>query len=207
MALPATVNYISIQEYLEVEERSVEKHEYYAGEVFAMAGAGYNHNLIVRNALSSIDNFLKGKPCNIFPSDLKVHIEANSLFTYPDLSVICDGPQFWNDRTDTVLNPTLLIEVLSKSTQQYDKLEKFHLYRDIPSLKEYIVIYSWEMRLEQYVKKSAKEWLLTEFRIPNEQVKFSSIPFSLELHEFYRDVDFALETKPLPLSSASGGET
>ncbi|MGN6400778.1 MAG: Uma2 family endonuclease [Flavisolibacter sp.] len=195
MALPASIKHISIQEYLEAEELSVEKHEYYAGEVFAMAGAGYNHNLIVRNSLSSIDNFLKGKSCNIFPSDLKVHIEANSLFTYPDLSVICGDPQFWNGRTDTVLNPSMLIEVLSKSTQQYDRLEKFHLYREIPSLKEYVIIYSWEMRLEQYVKKSPNEWLLTEFKLPDEQIKFNSIELSIALQEFYRDVDFTLETK------------
>lgn len=194
MAIPAAKS-ISIEEYLEAEETSTEKHEYYAGEVFAMAGAGYNHNLIVRNSLSAIDNFLKGKPCNVFPSDLKVHIESNSLFTYPDLSVICGEPQFWDGRTDTVLNPSLLIEVLSKSTHQYDKLEKFHLYRDIPSLKEYIVIYSWEMRLEQYVKKSTNEWLLTEFRLPGEQVRFSSIECSIPLQEFYRDVDFTLEAK------------
>src|SRR2546423_718598 len=109
--------YKSIEEYLELDEKSPEKSEYYQGEIFAMAGASFAHNQIVRNTLTAIDNYLKDTKCQIFPSDLKVHIEANSLFTYPDLSIICGKPEFWHNRTDIVTNPSVMIEVLSKGTK------------------------------------------------------------------------------------------
>lgn len=182
----------TIEEYLEMEELSLEKNEYYRGDVFTIAGAGFIHNQIVRNSLTAIDNFLRGKECQVFPSDLKVHIEPNSLFTYPDLSIICGKPQFWNKRTDVITNPVVIIEVLSKSTKDYDHGEKFALYRDIPSLQEYILISSGEVRFEQFIKQSPNEWRFTEYKSAEESFTINTIHFTTSLKEIYRDVDFGV---------------
>src|SRR5690349_19758494 len=117
-AIPAS-KYISIEDYLAAEEIALEKHEYYKGEVFAMAGAGIAHNRIVRNTSTEIDSFLRDKDCEIFPSDLRIFIESNSLFTYPDLAIFCEPIKLYENRTDTSTNPVVIIEVLSKSTQDY----------------------------------------------------------------------------------------
>jgi Uma2 family endonuclease len=177
---------------LAYEDQSLEKNEYYQGEIFAMAGASFAHNQIVRNALSEIDQFLKDKNCRIFPSDLKVYIEANSLFTYPDLSIICDKPQFWGKRTDIITNPSVIIEVLSPATKDYDRGEKFMLYREIPTLKEYILISSTQMRLEQYIKQAPHEWKFVEYKLAGEVININTINYTTPLQTFYRDVDFNL---------------
>ena len=192
MSSAPALKYISIEEYLELEEKSPEKNEYYQGEIFAMAGGSFAHNQVVGNTIVDIGQFLKDKKCRIFPSDLKVHIEANSLFTYPDLSIICGKPEFWNNRTDTVLNPSVIIEVLSPRTNDYDHGEKFMLYRNIPSLKEYILIASTEVRLEQYIKQTPNEWKFIEYKSAEDQITIPTINFSTLLQEFYRDVDFSL---------------
>lgn len=199
MSTAPALKYKSIEEYLELEEKSLEKNEYYQGEIFAMAGASFAHNQIVRNALTALDNFLRNTKCQVFPSDLKVHIESNSLFTYPDLSIICGKPEFWNSRIDTILNPSVIIEVLSPATKDYDHGEKFTLYRNIPSLKEYILISSTEVRLEQYIKQAPNEWKFIEYQSAEEQITIAAVSFSTLLQEFYRDVDFSLakETPPL----------
>lgn len=199
MSSAPALKYKSIEEYLELEEKSPEKNEYYQGEIFAMAGASFAHNQIVRNALTALDNHLRNTKCQIFPSDLKVHIEANSLFTYPDLSIICGKPEFWNNRTDTILNPSVIIEVLSPRTNDYDHGEKFMLYRNIPSLKEYILISSTEVRLEQYIKQAPNEWKFIEYQSSEEQITIPTINFSTLLQEFYRDVDFSLAGEKPPL--------
>lgn len=199
MSRAPALKYKSIEEYLELEEKSLEKNEYYQGEIFAMAGASFAHNQIVGNVMVDIGQFLRDKKCRIFPSDLKVHIESNSLFTYPDLSIIRGKPEFWNSRTDTILNPSVIIEVLSPATKDYDHGEKFTLYRNIPSLKEYILISSTEVRLEQYIKQAPNEWKFIEYQSAEEEITIPTISFSTLLQEFYRDVDFSLakETPPL----------
>jgi Uma2 family endonuclease len=119
-----------------------------------MAGAGFIHNQIAGNVMTDIGQFLKNKNCRIFTSDLKIHVESNSLFTYPDLSIICGRPEFRKDREDIFLNPSVIFEILSGSTHIYDRIEKFSLYREISSFREYILISSRTMRLEQYIKQS-----------------------------------------------------
>ena len=131
--LPILLNK-TIEEYLEFEDASDEKDEYYQGEIFTMAGGTIDHNRVIRNTITSIDQYLKNKTCQLYPSDLKVYIEANSLYTYPDVSIICDAPEFYLDRNDTILNPSVIIEVLSPGTKDYDRGGKFVLYRQIPSL-------------------------------------------------------------------------
>lgn len=188
-AVPA-VKYVSIEEYLATEERSQEKHEYYAGEVYAMAGAGVPHNRIVRNALSNIDAFLRGKNCEVFPSDLKINVQTKSSFVYPDLSIVCNGLQFYRDRNDVITNPSVIIEVVSQHTERYDRGKKFMLYRQIPSLKEYFLISSMEMRVEKFTKTAPDAWTMKEFIAPKDAVLVDSIGCELTVAEFYRDVTF-----------------
>jgi Uma2 family endonuclease len=181
----------SVEEYLEIEEKSLEKHEFYQGEIFAMAGASIEHNHIVRNALLSIGNFLSGKgSCDIFPSDLRIYIEANSLFTYPDLSIICGEIQTLENYKDNVTNPSVLIEVLSPSTADYDRGGKFKLYRDIPSLKEYILISSTEILIEKYEKQSDGTWVLHEYKNATDIFTISTIGLQLAVNSFYENVVF-----------------
>lgn len=187
-AVPAT-KFISVAEYLQIEETAVEKSGYYKGEVFGMSGGSVNHNRVVRNALTAIDNFLKGQSCEVFPSDMRVHIEANSLFTYPDLSIICGDIAYLEDRKDTVLNPSVIIEVLSPSTAGYDQGDKFKLYRDISSLKEYILIASTEQMVQRYLKQAPHHWAFSDVRDLDGLFQVETIGFSCLLKELYRNVD------------------
>lgn len=188
-AVPA-IKLIPVDEYLAMETDTGVKHEYYRGEIFAIAGGTIAHNQVVRNTLTSIDNFLKNEYCQVFPSDLKVHVEANTLFTYPDLSIVCKEPQRWNNRNDVITNPVVLVEVLSKKTQNYDRGQKFKLYRSLPSLKEYILISSVETAAEFYVKQPTGFWTLHETTNPEDTFKIETIQFSCALKELYRNVAF-----------------
>lgn len=188
-ALPATKLYTS-EEYLLIEETAIEKHEYYQGEIFAMSGGSINHNTISGNVFGEVRQFLKGKSCRIFNSDQKVRIEANTLFTYPDLSIVCGPIEFWNNRNDTILNPSVIIEVLSPSTSGYDHGQKFKLYRDIPSLKEYILIASTEVMVERYLKQSEHFWNYRETKRMENEFLVETIGFSCPITEIYRDVAF-----------------
>ena len=132
MALP---KFITPEEYLRLERASQEKHEYFKGEIFAMTGATENHNIIAGSTFAALYSELRKKPCQIYPSDMRVRIPATGLYTYPDISVVCGTPEFEDDGLDTLLNPTVIIEVLSPSTEPYDRGKKFQHYRTIPTLK------------------------------------------------------------------------
>ena len=188
-AVPA-LKFISIEDYLSLEETAQEKHEYYRGEIFAMAGGTIAHNQIVSNMVSEVNFFLREKDCQVFPSDLKVHNEANSLFTYPDISIVCGEPQKWQGRNDTITNPVVIIEVLSESTQLYDRGQKFKLYRSIPSLKEYLLVSSLEFLVEHFTKQAEDAWNFRELSNPEDRLTIESIGFSCPLKELYRNVTF-----------------
>lgn len=188
-AVPA-LKFISIEDYLSLEETAQEKHEYYRGEIFAMAGGTIAHNQIVSNMVSEVNFFLREKDCQVFPSDLKVHNEANSLFTYPDISIVCGEPQKWQGRNDTITNPVVIIEVLSESTQLYDRGQKFKLYRSIPSLKEYLLVSSLEYMVEHFTKQAEDAWNFRELSNPEDRLTIESIGFSCPLKELYRNVAF-----------------
>lgn len=131
-------NFITELEYLDAERVSFEKHEYYKGEIFAMSGASIPHNKIFSNLFGTLYSKSKGKPCQPYGSDLRIHIPLNSLYTYPDLSIICGEPETTDENFDSVINPTVIFEILSKSTRNYDLGQKFELYRQITTLREYI---------------------------------------------------------------------
>lgn len=176
-------------EYLEMEIVSAEKHEYYQGEIFGMAGATVEHNRIVSNTLIGLGSKLSNRDCVPFTSDLRVNIEANALYTYPDITVVCGEIEKLPNAFDTIINPTLIIEVLSASTKDYDRGTKFMLYRDIPSLKEYIVIDSTgNVHLEKFYKNADGLWILNEYKSSEDSVSLQSLEIDLSMADIYRGV-------------------
>lgn len=178
--------YYTIEEYLELEDAATEKHEYYQGEIFAMSGAKIQHNIVSKNILVALDKKLDGKPCQPFNSEMRIHIEKNTLFTYPDISVICDDPQTRNNDDMNVLNPTVIFEVLSPSTKNYDRRDKFKLYRDIDTLKEYVLVDPVKISIEAYHINSDGYWELREYKDINDSLSLDSIQVSLPLVEIYK---------------------
>ncbi len=181
----------SIEEYLEKELESEEKHEYYNGEIFAMAGATLQHNIVSKNILSSLDQMLHGHACQPFNSETRVHIEKNSLFTYPDISVICSDPITRNNDDMNVLNPTVIFEVLSPSTRSYDQVEKFDMYKSIPSLKEYVLVEPETISVEVYFLAPGGEWERTTHSSIEDQLVLRSIGASLQLKNIYRNTEIS----------------
>lgn len=186
-AIPKTV--ISEKEYLEEERKALNKSEYYKGEIFAMAGATEEHNAIVGAILGELYGFLKGKSCKVYPSDLRVHNNENTLYTYPDVTIVCGKVEFIDDEFDTILNPTVLFEVLSPSTEDYDRGTKFKLYRSIPSLKNYILISSTEYAAEVYTRIENDEWRLNTAKGKDGHIHINAIDYNLSLADVYSQVD------------------
>jgi len=173
------------QEYLELERAAEYKSEYYQGEIFAMAGASRNHNRIVGNLNGELYIFLKGKSCSSYSNDLRTHIPGNGLYTYPDVLVVCGEEEYVDEEFDTLLNPTIIIEVLSESTADYDQGSKFAFYRSISTLEEYVVIDSRSIKAIVW-KKERGTWLLaTETKDLESSIELASIGLSLPLRVIY----------------------
>ena len=179
---------VSIEEYLEMEQSSIEKHEYYKGEIFAMSGAKMPHNTISKNLLGTLFTMLKGKKCQPYGSDVRIHIESNTLFAYPDISIICDEVITRNNDDINVLNPVVIIEILSHSTKNYDRGEKFKLYRDIPTLKEYILIDSESIHIETFRLNEKNHWELEEYNFVAEELYVKAINEKILIADIYEGV-------------------
>lgn len=177
------------EEYLALERQAQCKSEYYAGEIFAMAGASRWHNLIVTNVVREISLQLKGRPCTTYPSDMRVKVSPTGLYTYPDVTVVCGDAQFEDTQQDTLLNPTLIVEVLSESTEAYDRGGKFAYYRKLPSLLEYVLIAQTKPHVEHYVRQPDNRWLLAEADQLHDAIHLPSIDCRLALAEVYDKVD------------------
>ncbi|HNN07206.1 MAG TPA: Uma2 family endonuclease [Leptospiraceae bacterium] len=158
--------FLTEEEYLNLERNSSSKNEFFRGELFAMAGAKEKHNLIVTNLIRDISTALKKTPCRVYPSDMRVKVSASGLYTYPDISLVCEKPKFTDGRNNTLLNPSVIIEVLAESTESYDRGKKFELYRTLPSLKEYILVSSEQKKLESFLNR-ADGWMMLESIIGN----------------------------------------
>ncbi len=175
----------TIEEYLEMENAAVEKSEYYEGEIFAMSGAKLPHIIINKNVFGGLWISLKGKSCQPYGNDLRIHISRNTLFTYPDIAIICGKVETLNDDDYNALNPSVIIEILSPSTKNYDRGDKFKLYRDITSLKEYILIDSESISIEAFRINASGFWQLQEYKSIDEQLSFPFLQLSIELKEIY----------------------
>jgi len=168
-----------------MENTSDTKHGYYQGEIFAMPGPKVPHNVIAANLFGNLWEKLKGKPCQPFSSDQRIHIEENSLFTYPDVSVICGDVATFNNDNWNALNPTIIFEVLSPSTRNYDPGEKFSLYRDIKTLKEYILIDSKTVSVEAYRMNDKGYWVLNAYSETADLLVLSTIDVAIPLADIY----------------------
>ena len=183
-------NYISQQAYLEMERAALDKHEYYQGEIFAMSGASLKHNRVFTNLFGEIQNKLKGKSCQPYSNDLRIHIPKNTLYTYPDISIICGEVELTDDKFDTATNPIVIIELLSKSTRNYDRFEKFSLYREIASLKEYILIDTQKLHIEKHIRNADNSWQLTDYYSISDSITCSSVNVTVSLTDIYSGISF-----------------
>ncbi len=186
MGMPAEKTNVSIKEYLELEDAAIEKHEFINGEIFAFAGASFNHAEIISNISFCIRSKMK-KKCRVLSNDIKVTVENS--FYYPDILALCNEPQFYEERNDTITNPVLIIEVLSKSTMDFDRGSKFEAYRKIATLQEYVLIDQYRVHVEQYTRNK-KEWILREFDLETDTLTFSSLATGVKINDFYKNISF-----------------
>jgi Uma2 family endonuclease len=191
---------LSEEEYLAIERKAPFKSEYYRGEMFAMAGASRAHNRLVANLVTEINAQLRNRPCELYPSDLRVHVPAITWYTYPDVTATCGEPQFDDATIDTLLNPTFIAEVLSESTESYDRGRKFELYQSIPSLREYLLISSDRVRVELYTIQPDGKWLLTTAGRLDDTIVLDSIGCRIAIADLYDKVE--LEARPLRSETA-----
>lgn len=187
---PNPIPRMSPEEFLEFERSSDERHEYRNGEIFAMSGAKRAHNLISVNLAAELRTGLKGRDCETYASDMRIWVGIAALYTYPDMVVVCGELQFLDTTQDTLVNPTVLIEILSESTEAYDRGRKFEYYRKIDSLKEYILIAQTHPYIEKYVKHGDGFWLLSEIAGIDSFLKIESIDCTIPLAEIYDKIDF-----------------
>lgn len=180
-------------EYLTMERASEEKHEYLDGEIYLMSGASRNHNRVMANTLASLHNQLRQSPCEVFPSDMRVKVTDTGLYTYPDISVVYGEPELEDTSLDTLLNPTLIIEVLSPATESYDRGRKFQHYRALPSLQEYVLISQEAAHIEPHVRQPNDAWLLSDAAGLEATLDLSSIGCRLALADVYEKVSFETE--------------
>jgi Uma2 family endonuclease len=180
--------FVTPEEYLALERKAEYKSEYLHGEIFAMTGASRKHNLVAGNIFGELRQQLKGRQCEVYMSDMRVKVTATGLYTYPDVVVVSGEPKFEDEYVDTLLNPTLLVEVLSQSTERYERIAKSSYYRTLDSLAEHLLVAQDEVRLEQYVKQANGQWVLFECSSLDNVVELPSISCSLGLRDVYDKV-------------------
>ena len=182
--------YLSPEDYLALERSAEFKSEYFDGEIFAMVGASESHNLIVINTIRELSIQLKKRPCKVYANDMRVKVSLTGLFAYPDVVVVCGKTHFDDSHLDTLLNPTLIVEVLSDSTEAYDRGRKFEHYRKLESLAEYVLIAQHRPHVESYRQQPEQRWVLTESDGLDGSLRLDAIDCELALAEIYDKVEF-----------------
>ncbi len=177
--------FLTPEQYREIERKAEYKSEYYKGEMFAMAGGTSPHALLAVQTLRLLGNALEGRDCLVYNSDMRVLINSTGLYTYPDASVVCGEPRFFDDVEDTLLNPGVIIEVLSPSTEAYDRGRKFEHYREIPSFRHYVLISSDRVHVDLYTRGEDGRWMLTSASGPAEVIDLTSVNCSLCIADLY----------------------
>ena len=189
MSSIAARTYLSPEEYIAAERKATLKSEYLSGEIVAMSGASDAHNLVTMNTSNALYNQLVDRGCRIYASDMRVGISTGVSYFYPDIAVTCDKPRFEDDVFDTLINPQVIIEVLSDSTAGYDGGEKFIRYRQLESLQEYILISQDQVLVEHYLRQGER-WVLSKFSTFEDVLPLASIEVELPLRQIYRFVEF-----------------
>ncbi|MBI5653021.1 MAG: Uma2 family endonuclease [Chloroflexi bacterium] len=177
------------EEYLNMEEAAAYKSEYYNGEIFAMAGGTSDHSLVAVSLTVELGQQLKGKPCRLYNSDMRLYIKQGGLFTYPDIMVVCGKIEFMANRKDTLANPLLIVEVLSDSTRAYDRGEKFNFYKTLPTLQEYILVECETARVERY-QRAGEKWTVETYEGLDAIVPLESIDCQVVLKMIYDKVSW-----------------
>ena len=188
----------TVEAYLEIERSGLVKHEYYRGEIFALAGSSEAHNLILTNLLTSLNLQLRNRPCKVYPSDMRVKIPKTGLYTYPDVSIVCGTPQFDDLKRDTLTNPLIVVEILSPSTEGYDRGKKFQNYRTVATLQEYILVSQDEYHIEHYINQNNGNWLLTSYDEINTSIHLKAIDCTLIFEDIYNKVDIESSNEDEP---------
>lgn len=181
------------EQYLARERQATTKSQYYQGQIFAMAGASREHNLIVANLVASIHAGLRGKPCEVYPSDMRVKVQASGLYTYPDVTIVCGEPQFEDAHVDTLVNPLVLFEVISESTEGYDRGAKAMQYRQLPSLQQLVLIASDRVHVESYRRGADGGWTLWESSDQTGSLPVPAADVMLSIAEIYQRVEFPMD--------------
>ena len=190
MMIATEQRYYSHEEYLELEVNSQERHEYIDGQIIPMTGGTPNHNQIALNLSGALNFALKRQPYRVFVTDQRLWIPKKRIHTYPDVMVVQGQLEFQAGRRDTIENPLMIAEVLSKSTKSYDRDEKFAAYRTIPSFREYLLIDQYTLHVEQYSKTDNNRWIFTEYEDEDGTISLASVPFEIVLADIYDKVDF-----------------
>lgn len=181
----------SLEEYLELEKHSEEKLEFWDGDVWSMSGASFAHNIIVRNLNTELDLKLRDKGCHVFPADLRIKVPTYSPYRYPDLTALCGKPEIEElGGTDMLVNPQLIIEVLSDSTEAFDRGDKFSYYKSVESFSEYLLVAQHRPHVTQFIKHGDGFWINYEFNDLGDSVELRSVACSVPLDLIYRDVAF-----------------
>ena len=181
---------LTVEQYLKIEREAEFRSEYLNGEVIAMAGGARNHALIAAAAVARLDEQLRDTPCAVAGSDLRLFCKSANILTYPDVVVFCEPVQFLDDDEDTLVDAVVLIEVLSRSTQNYDRGEKFRYYRELPSFREYLLLAQTEIRAEHHVRQLDGSWVFREITEPDAEIRLDSIGCRLRLGSLYSRVKF-----------------
>ncbi len=192
MSSVAVQSHLTPAEYLALERKATTKSEYFDGQIYAMSGASRAHNLIVVNLLSALHTQLSKRDCEVYANDMRVKVDVTGLYTYPDVLVVCDEPRFEDASLDTLLNPNVLVEVLSPSTEAYDRGEKFSHYRHLKSLQEYVLVAQNCIRVEHYLRQE-EQWLLTEFDESVDLFRLPSINCELSTRAIYAKVKLSTD--------------
>jgi Uma2 family endonuclease len=189
MASAARIPRYTPEQYLALERKAEFKSEYYDGFITAMAGASRPHILITGNLSRKIGNQLENRPCETYSNDMRVLVSGSGLYTYPDLIVVCGEPRFLDNMSDTLLNPTVIVEVLSPTTESYDRGKKFSHYRRLESLKEYVLVAQDEVFVERYLRQG-DIWQLSDWTSMDETLSLASIDCHVPLREIYTRIEF-----------------
>ncbi len=189
-ALPKPI--YNAEEYLALEESADYRSQFYYGEIFAMAGASRRHNTVAMNTASNLHFQLRTRPCEIYQNDMRVKVFTD-FYTYPDIEIVCGEPQIEKKHGENLLNPLVIIEVLSPSTEKFDRGEKARLYRLMPSLEEYILISQDKTHIEHFVRQANGGWLLTELSEMSDVLELPTVSCQVNLSDIYAKVDFSAE--------------
>jgi Uma2 family endonuclease len=183
------VTKVTEEEYLAIDRAAEVRSEFFDGEMFAMSGGSMRHARLQGNIYFELHNALRGRDCEAFGSDFRVRVSPGRMYTYPDVTVVCGDPLLADERQDILLNPAVIFEVLSPTTEHYDRGPKFQYYRGIESLTDYILVDQNQIRIEQYTRKDANTWTLRDYQRPEEELRIDSIGVSLALARIYDRIE------------------